>query len=218
MTNQVEKQGLPLANIILVCIAALASLASLKDGGSAGRSTASESWTGQGRSFTVTMLPVEDRLETFDYDGDLYLDLELENIVENAVDQITWTLTVGTESAEAFIKTGGVTFDEYNGQEDSRGFYGYAIARLGVLCQDKDGTTDGCIPCDSGVGCSFTIAIDLCYPDFSVRKGFSVRITEEDGSYFYLSCSDTPDTTPCSALSEWLTLESTPLETSVCSQ
>ena len=113
---------------------------------------------------------------------------------------------------------GGVSFDQYNGQEDSRGLYGNAIARLGTLCQNKDDMTEECIPCYIEDGCSLMINVDLCYPDPSARKGFSARITEEDGSDFYLSCNDTPDTKPCSELSEWLTSESIPLEASLCSE
>ena len=86
-----------------------------------------------------------------------------------------------TEGEEGFVKSGGFSFDSYNGQEDSRGLYGDANSRVGPLCEDET-EIDGCIPCFTGDGCQFTVSVDLCYADSSTRKELSVRITQEDGS------------------------------------
>ena len=196
-------------------IAALASVATLAADGSNGRSSVSESWTGPAKSFFVNVAPVEDRLNSFEYDGPLYIDLEVGNILENSVNSIRWTLTMEIEGEEGFVKSGGFAFDSYNGQEDGRGFYGDADSRVGRLCEDEN-ETDGCIPCFVEDGCQFTVSVDLCYADSSTRKELSVRMTQEDGSKFYLSCNDDKDITPCQRLSDWLAMEELSTSESLC--
>ena len=218
MTKTIDTQRPPLVNIILVIIVALASLATLASDGISGQSSASMSWIGKGHQFMITMAPVEDRLQGFEYDGALYLDLDVENIIETSVDKIRWTLNIETERAEGYFKSGGFTFDHYNGQEDSRGLYGNAITRIGPLCQNQEDPIEECIPCDMDEGCNLTINVDLCYPDSSNRKSFSVRITREDSSKFYRSCNDTSDVSSCRELSEWLDIEGIPLEMNLCSE
>ena len=218
MSKEHVSQPPPLVNVILICIVAFTSLATLASGGPSGQSSVNVNWKGQGRSVLITVAPVENRLDNFDYNGALYLDLDLDNVVEKSVDQLTWTLKMETESSEEFFKSGGFSFEDYNGQEDDRGLYGNAMARLGPLCTDKDDSREGCIPCMIEEGCAFTINVDLCYPDSSTRKSLSTRIAQEDGSKFYLSCSDMPDTEPCGLLSEWLEAEALPLTENLCSE
>lgn len=218
MTSKAQRNKPPLSNVIILLCAAAASLATLAEDGYSGSSSTWASWSGDGQSFTVTVEPVADRLAPFDYDGPLYLDLEIDNVLENSADLVSWTLSMNTSSGEAFSLSGGFTFDEYNGQEDDLGLYGGVTARIAPLCSSAEDSASGCIPCFIEEGCTLTVNTDLCYTNIQEHMTTGITIAQSDGSNFRISCNETPDTEPCDKLGSWIETEATPLSTSLCAE
>ena len=213
-----QKTSPPLGNLVLTFLAATASVATLapEDRDPSGSSWTHIEWKGQSQSFNLTINPVDRRLESFEYNGAHHLDLDLSNVLEKHTNRIRWMLTMNQDSEEAFTRSGGVTFDHYNGQEDRRGAYGNVMARMGSLCTENDDSTNDCIPCLIEEGCSLTIQIDLCYMPNSDRRIFNVGVTQTDGAEYRLVCPEKSDPEPCELLDEWLIIGRSSSTVSLC--
>ena len=218
MTSKAQRNKPPLSNVIILLCAAAASLATLKDSGHSGQSWARADWSGDSQSILVTVEPVGDRLDAFDYDGPLYINLEMSDILENAADLVSWNLSMDTSSGEAFSLSGGFTFDDYSGSEDEQGFYGNISTRVAPLCANADDTTSGCIPCFIEEGCTLSIDVDLCYTNTLERMNIGISIAQSDGEIFSNECAEGDDVEPCATLDAWIEAETAPLSISLCAE
>jgi len=218
MTSKVQRNKPPLSNVIILLCAAAASLATLKGGGHSGQSWARADWSGDSQSIVVTVEPVGDRLDDFDYSGPLYIDLEMSDILENTADKVSWTLSMQTSNAEAFTLSGGFTFDDYSGSEDEHGLYGNISTRVAPLCADAGDTTSGCIPCFIEEGCTLSIDVDLCYTNSLEHMNIGISIAQSDGEIFSNECAEGGDVEPCETLDAWIEAETAPLATSLCAE
>ena len=213
-----RREKVPLINLLLLLVAGAASLATLKGGGHSGQSWARAQWLGDSQRVVVTIEPVGERLDAFDYEGSLYLDLEMWDILENSAEEVTWALSMDTSDGEIFDLSGGFTFDDYSGQEDERGLYGNISARVGPLCEDAADTTSDCIPCFIEEGCTLTIDVDLCYVGNDEEIGLGVSIAKSDGEIFYNECAEGGDVEPCEVLDAWMEAEPESLTTELCDE
>jgi hypothetical protein len=219
MASRPQRNKPPLVNVIILLFAAAASLATLKgSNGHSGQSWTRAEWSGDSQSILVTVEPVSDRLDAFDYGGPLYIDLEMSDILENAADLVSWNLSMDTSSGEAFSLSGGFTFDDYSGSEDEHGLYGNISTRVAPLCADAGDTTSGCIPCFIEEGCTLSIDVDLCYTNTQEHMNIGISIAQSDGEIFSNECAEGGDVEPCETLDAWIEAETAPLATSLCAE
>ncbi len=213
-----NRKKVPLMNILLLLVAVGASLATLVSSGHSGQSWTRAQWLGDSQRIVVTIEPVGDRLDAFDYAGRLYLDLEMWDVLENSAHEVTWALSMDLGDSETFDLAGGFTFDDYSGQEDERGLYGNISTRVGPLCSDTDDATSDCIPCFIEQGCTLNIDVDLCYVGNDEEIGIGISIAQSDGEIFYNECAEGDDVEPCEVLDAWVQAEPEVLTSDLCDE
>jgi len=221
MTTPSEGRRLPALNMLALVVAAAASLATLADGTPSGRSSAWTEWSGEGGVVHITIDP-GDRSDGFGYDGTVYLDIEMLDVPEGAVDVMRWALTADPEGGEPFSSEGGFIFGDYSGEVRGGQDYGEAEARLGPLCDFGASLPDdlpegGCIPCSAQLGCTLTLVVDRCAPVDRRDTRIGVTLARADGHTFHVDCPEDSDQTPCDRLNDWIQLETTPLQERLCS-
>ena len=192
-------------------------MATLKADYSSGRSSEYTGWprAESRQRFKVIIAPVENRLISLDYDGDVYLELSVKFIQDISAGDALWALT-GTSTGQAMFKLGG-GFPDFGGDvgtEDNGDVFGDAIVRIGKLCPNEQAMTEGCLPCLDG--CTLTIDADRCAEAGDEIHSSVIRIVREDGTRFEVRCDDGEDIQPCSELDSWLSVEEESLDMTLC--
>jgi hypothetical protein len=213
-----RREKVPLMNLLLLLVAGAASLATLTNGGHSGQSWTRAEWVGDGQRIVVTIEPVGERLDAFDYDGSLYLDLEMSDILEDLADEVSWALSMQISDTETFDLSGGFTFDDYSGEEDEHGLYGNISTRVGPFCSDAEDSTSGCIPCLIEEGCTLNIDVDRCYSGSDEPMGIGISIAQSDGEIFSNECTEDGDIEPCELLDAWIQAEPESLTSDLCDE
>ena len=204
-------------NFLLLLLAAVATLGTLKPDYSSARSSEYIGWPrGDSRQrHTVILAPVGNRLASFNYTGDLHLELSVKFVQDILAGDAAWALTTETSEGETISLGGG--FPEFGGDvgtEDNGDIFGDAIVRIGKLCPNDEPITEGCLPCLDG--CTLTIDADRCHPVGDSIKSSEIRIVRDDGTRFEVRCDDGDDPQPCSELSGWLSITMQSLDASIC--
>jgi hypothetical protein len=205
--------------LALGCIA-LVTVATSPGGGHSGESAANANFSGERQRLEVQILPVEDRLAPFSYDGSHHLQLRVYMIDIREVSGMRWSASLTEPDSEPLLFDGGFLPDGEQVTEDDGVTYGDPVATIGRLCTAGERAADGCLPCGLEKGCTLTVEFDRCHPHGSADGDTSVevRIVRADGSAFENECAEGDDATPCRALDEWLSLESGPAEAGLCPQ
>jgi len=199
------RRRVPWLNVVLLLLAAAVNMATLKQEGGDNHGEASAevewlSWNNQHRQrLTVTILPVDDRLAPFDYNGSIYLQVVLEDVLDSVATLPRWTVSVVTSEGEFWALGGGFSsLAEADGSTHDIG------AQVGRLCEDTETADDGCIPCSASTGCVLTVEVDFCYTvgDHTVQA--KVALTEANGLPFSLTCEEDTDSEPCTKLRDWV--------------
>lgn len=201
----------------LLFLAGAATLGTLKQDYSSSRSSEYTEWPrGESRQrLTVTLAPVEDRLASFNYSGDLHLQLTVKFVQDIRAADARWALTMDTPTGDPLSLSGG--FPEFGGDvgtEDNGDITGDAIVRVGKLCPNNQPPTDGCLPCLGG--CTLTLDADRCHPVGDHIESSEIKIARDDGSRFEARCEDGDNQQPCDDLRGWLSVEGQPLTNTIC--
>ena len=216
MPTPSEGRRLPRLNMLALFVAAAASLATLADNTPHGRSSSWAEWSGEAQRVHITVLPVEDRIDSFGYEGTLYLDIEMDDVAEGAVDAMRWALTAEPSGGAPFHAEGGFVFGDYNGQTRGGQDYGDATARIGPLCAPGAASDPDCVPCSVELGCTMVLGVDRCRPVEEGLTRVEVALARADGDTFHMDCPEDGDQAPCDRLDEWLQVETTPADARLC--
>ena len=203
-------------NMVALCVAAAASLATLADRTPSGDSSAWAEWSGEAQVVHITIRPVDDRIDSFGYEGILYLNIEMVDVAGGSVDAMRWSLTTESSGAPPYGLEGGFVFGDYNGETRGGQDYGEAEARIGPLCAAGAASDAGCIPCSAELGCTMILGVDRCAPVEQGLTRVEVALVRDDGDAFHLSCPEDSDQGPCDRLDEWIQVEMTPPDARLC--
>ncbi len=216
MTAHARRRHPTLTVSFILVLSALTTLATSREDGPTSASAQLETeWRGETQQVGVRIDPVGDRLETYEYDGPLYLDLEVMHIAQVSAETVRWTLTV--DSAEPrYVADGGFTFGGETNLEDNGLLFGDLSARLGKLCNDDEGPDDGCIPCDVEAGCTIKLDIDRCHSNGDELTRTYLHIAQEEGDDFGRVCDGSGI---CEQLRDWMTtISQGPLPERLCQE
>ena len=201
------KQTVPKVNIVLLILAALVNMATLKDEGGDNHGAASDevewlSWKNQHRqSLTVTISPRADRLTPLEYDGPIFLQLTLTDVPEGALVLPRWSAQMIAPDGETWTTDGD--FSTSVESEDEPGVF-EVITQVGRLCEDGETTDDDCMPCIASAGCIINIDVDFCYAVGDRTVEAIVALTDSEGQPFSLTCREGTDSEPCTHLRDWI--------------
>lgn len=203
-------------NLLLLLLASLATLGTLKPDYKSGLSSEYTGWPrGESRQrMTATLAPIGNRISLFNYPGELHLELSIKHIQDIQAPSALWTLTAEVNGETIALGGGFPDFGGDLGREDNGDIIGDAIVRIGQLCPNEQAQVEGCLPCLDG--CILTIDADRCEFVGDSIKSSEVRIVRSDGTRFELRCEDDEDPQPCSELNDWLTVSTESLTTSLC--
>ncbi|MEE2786535.1 MAG: hypothetical protein VX589_04285 [Myxococcota bacterium] len=213
------KPRVPRLNVLLLILAALVNMATLKEEGGDNRGEASDevewlSWKNQHRqNLTVTILPMADRLAPLDYDGSIFLQVSLSRVPERYTALPRWAASMMTASGEIWAMDGDFpTLNEAEGEPR-----GYDISeQLGRLCGDGETADDDCIPCHAAAGCVVNVDVDFCYTVGDSTVEAIVALTDSEGQPFSLTCPEDTDSEPCTRLRDWVEVSGMSLQPGLC--
>lgn len=213
------KRTVPPLNIALLLFAAVVNMATLKSEGGDNQAESAEevewlSWRDQHRQqLSVTILPIDDRLELVDYDGPIYLQLSLTRIPERATAVPRWAVNLMSSEGPTWTADGDFPpVTEAEGEPSA-----YVINRqVGRLCEDGETADDDCIPCYLSAGCALNVEVDFCYTVGDHTVGAVVALTDADGEPFYLTCPENTDSEPCTRLRDWVEASGMSSEPGLC--
>jgi hypothetical protein len=205
--------------LALLC-GGLVTVATSPTRGSNGSSAVPVQWSGERQLLQVQIAPLEDRIASFDYDGSLRLELKIHRIDQERVGSVRWSLDMPLADGEPFSRSGGFTTTEGREVADNGKTYGEVRLVLGRLCTDGELAADGCLPCRVSTGCTFSLALDRCHPhpnaDEEGANNAELVILRDNDETFQNHCPEDSDSQPCDKLDDWITLETRPLEPSLC--
>ena len=212
-----SRQRLSLPNLLVLLIASVASLATLKADHRTGRTSQYDEWPrGENRqSFNVTIAPATDFVASLNYSGEIYLELSAIFMTEEQVQDVVWAVAGQNNDGVMISRT--ANFEEFAGDvsmDDDGQVMGDAVVRVGRLCASDAMTDDDCLPCLDG--CSLTIQIDLCRLTEDDINSSEIRLVGDDGNRFEVRCEKDEDTAPCSMLDDWIVIEQESLPTTIC--
>ena len=213
------KRPVPLINIVLLVFAAVVNMATLKSEGGDNQAESSDevewlSWRDQHRQrLTVTVLPIEDRLELVDYDGPIHLQVSLTKIPERSTAVPRWAVSVMSSEGPTWASDGDFPpLLEAEGEPSA-----YMVSKqIGRLCENGEMADDGCIPCSLSEGCVLNVEVDFCYTVGDHTVGAIVALTNADGEPFYLMCPENTDSEPCTRLRDWVDASGRASEPGLC--
>ena len=212
------KRPVPLINIVLLLFTAAVNMATLKNEGGDNHGETSEevewlSWNNQHRQrLTVTIQPIDDRLEPVGHDGPIYLQVSLIKVPERSDAVPRWA--VSTMSNDGPWATDG----DFPPLLEAEGDPGeHVITRqIGRLCERGERADDGCIPCYLSDGCVVNVEVDFCYTVGDHTVGAVVALTDADGEPFSLTCLENTDSEPCTRLRDWIDASGESSEPGLC--
>ena len=214
------KRPIPRLNMILLILAALVNMATLKSEGGDNRGESSGevdwlSWKDQHRqSLTVTILPVEDRLAPLDYEGPLYLQVSLTQVPDRFTAVPRWAARMMSSEGDAWTANGD--FPTRIEAEDEAKVYDIS-GQIGRLCADGETMKDDCIPCYASAGCVVNVDVDFCYTVGDSTVEAIVALTDSEGQPFSLTCPENTDSEPCTRLRDWVDVSGVSSEPGLCS-
>ena len=219
LSVQQDRQRPSVVNFVLLLFAAAASLATLAPDHHSGRSDTDVEWPRGATSqrLLVTIEPLGNRLDAFEYSGSFHLELEMRHIEQSLADTVLWALSLETRTGEPFHLDGG--FPEFGGDvhhEDNGEINGDISVRIGRLCPDEESSDGSCIPCPVDTGCSLTIDVERCHIVGDHLTQVEVRLVDDAGSQFQNRCERDGEVEPCAELDRWIDMENEPLRTSLC--
>jgi len=213
------KRAVPPLNIVLLLFAAVVNMATLKSEGGDNHAEASEevewlSWKNQHRQqLTVTILPIDGRLELVDYDGPIYLQVSLTKVTERSAAVPRWAVSMISPEGPTWATDGD--FPPLLEAESESG--AYVISRqIGRLCENGEMADDGCIPCYLSDGCVLNVEVDFCYTVGDHTVSAIVALTDANGEPFYLTCPENTDSEPCTRLRDWVDASGMASEPGLC--
>ena len=202
---------IPWLNLLLLLLAATVSMATLAGEGGDNHGGAEAgvgwlSWQDQHRQrLTVTVNPVEDRLDPLDHEGPIFVVLTLNRVTPSLAESPRWALSIQLPEGGLWAESG--SFADNGGEvemEDSGHSTGELSAQVGRLCEENETGDDGCIPCQITTGCALTVEVDYCYAvgDHTVKASFS--LVDSSSKPLALECLEGADSEPCNRLRDWI--------------
>ena len=181
------------------------------DGISHGTSDTHEEWQAPRQSFDVTIRSISDRIDTFDYSGDISLTVSIEFVPEESESAPRWSMRM-MEGDEAFELTGDFSYLGGESQTQDNGDSHREIRGIiGRLCHAGETSSNGCIPCIVESGCELTVEVDLCDPSITGFMQARVAVAQDNGEPFEQICVDGDGTKSiCHALDEWVEMDRVP--------
>lgn len=208
MTDSAQDKPFSKLNLVLLFLACLASLGTLAPDHSTGRPRALiGDWAGEARTFELTVINGEGLVPNYDPSLVHYMDFKIYDLPLDASTGARWTLRV--EGNDTFSMEGGFTIEEEDGWAE-------ISVDAGTVCTPNEDVESGCIPCSLTEGCVMFIEVDLCQA-LPLPEDVYIRVYIRPQEHEYeVRCHKDDDQKPCDLLDSWLTMESTPLEDSLC--
>ena len=218
MLKPVSRRYPRATTVLALLCTGFVTVATSPDNWTGGSSTDNVRFSGENQRLELDIAPVEDRLLPFDYDGSLHLQVLVYTIAQGAVEGMRWSLSLPVQGGEPLVSNGAFVVDGEQVTEDDGVTYGDPVARIGRLCAAGESSESGCLPCGIDNACSLIIEIDRCHPhsDADGETSAEVMIVRADGSSFNNDCERDGDRAPCDSLDDWMSLEPSALDVSLC--
>ena len=214
MTSQ--RQGPTLGSLLILICIALTTMATSPDGSASGQSEDRLDWEGNALSATVTIAPIESRVDPGN--DQLKLALTIDEVPATESEGVLWRLTMAQDDDEAYVAEGAFEL-EGDIEIDENGIRrGDLHAQVGPFCRGDGEAPAQCVPCDVQVGCTFDLDVTFCDGAGTEEKSIWVMITGETGRIFSNECLPYEDHARCDALDDWVIAEQKDTVTDLCSE
>ena len=228
-------QPLSGVNLLLLGVSVFLSLATLTSSLGGFASHTSTLVETRGQILTVTLHPASEHVEDLDSLLPLALKLTVDNALLPAAEDARWRLKVLDSDLSDSTSFQGTFHPEETWTDDGRK-YAHLSANSPPFCpaleratspddsvsndEENMRTSDSdslCIACDLQKGCTLEIRIDVCEDPVN-EYYFMTTLAQEDGSELRIECEDSENPDLCQKITEWMTVESRPLESNFCAE
>lgn len=206
--NQSKRAQLINGGLVALVAAVTLATSPVDDGQTTGSSDTREEWSSDRQAFELNVLPMADRIDSFNYSGELYLAVNIGFVPDELVSAPRWSVQL-KEGDGVFERTGDFAYAGGEIQTQDNGtMHRFIRGTVGRLCHQGESSDDGCVPCAVETGCSLTVEIERCTPALSGFMMAIVEISRDTGAIFELTCFDGDGTKPiCHGLDDWLEMD-----------